>query len=193
MTGTRKEQSRSLKSGPCLKLGQVVVEGPILQQSQAPLQLYLRESPAQRKTHMDHRTLQKLGTAKYPVRTGINIPSLDEFSKGKMDCNGKWLAQQTESKQRIHPGCCCKRTQFLNSRDFWQPWPRPGKSHTLKLLNRVCEQNVHSSKDQVTKELVFCLKGAQADLSKELHLQGKLEKRKEHPSQGESSQQPGKQ
>lgn len=34
----------------------------------------------------------------------------------------------------------------------------------------------YSNKEQVKRELVFCLKGARADLSKELHLQGKLEK-----------------
>lgn len=76
-----------------------------------------------------------------------------------MDWNGEWLAQQTESKERIHPLCCWKGTQFLKARDFSQPWPRAGRTHTLKLLSRVCELSARSEKDQGKKELGFCLKG----------------------------------
>lgn len=64
--------------------------------------------------------------------------------------------------------CCCKGTQFLKSMGFQQPGPRAGKTQNLKAAEQDPELNIHSNKDEVKKELVFCLKGAEADLSKEL-------------------------
>lgn len=89
MTGTSKGTKKEAEVRAKPEVGQ---GGPILEQSEIPLQLHLKDLQL-RERHagraVDHRTLQKLGSSKYPFRIGTNIPGLDEFSRGRMDCNGK--------------------------------------------------------------------------------------------------------
>lgn len=96
---------------------------------------------------MDYTTLQKLGsTKKYSFKEDININGLDELSRRKKIRLQQKMMGSSNWKQTEHLPASLIQEYII---ELQQPWITAGRIQTLNLkqLNKIHEQNTHSSKN----------------------------------------------